>query len=141
MASVSKSETYPIPMENFYRVITDYESYPQFMSGVDHTRIVEETSQGALVEYTLTIIKSFTYRLHLTHERPHRVSWVLDSGNMFKTNTGAWEFEDLGDGQTQVTYTVDTEFRLMVPKMIVKKLIGDTLNTLFENVRQRAQNL
>lgn len=141
MTNLTKTEIYPIPIEKFYQVITDYESYPEYMDGVDSTRIIQQTEQSALVEYSLNIIKRLTYRLQLAHAPPQRVSWVLDSGDLFKKNEGAWELQDLGDGRTQVTYTLDVEFKFMIPKIIVNKVIKHSLPALFANVSARAKNL
>ena len=141
MATLTKTETYPLPAERFYQVITDYQSYPEYMDGVDGVCVIEESEQGAMVEYSLNIIKQFTYQLKLDHQAPRRVSWFLRSGDLFKKNSGSWEFEDLGDGKTRVTYTIDVEFKLMVPKMIINKVVKNNLPKLFESVYHRAREL
>ena len=141
MAHLSKTEIYEIPVENFYQVITDYKSYPDYMEGVDNIRIIEETDDMALVEYSLRIIKSFTYLLRLAHRPPYQVSWALESGDLFKKNEGSWKFKDLGKGKTEVTYTICLEFKLMVPKIILKKVIQNNLPGLFASVSAKAKNL
>lgn len=141
MATLTKTETYPVPVEKFYQVITDYQSYPEYMDGVDGVRILEESEQGALVEYSLHIVKKFTYQLHLSHSPPHRIAWVLHSGDLFKKNSGYWHLEGIGEGQTRVTYSVDIDFKLMVPKIIINKVIKNNLPGLFANVYHRAEAL
>ena len=141
MAKITKTETYPLAAEKFYRVVTDYRSYPQFMDGVDDTRIIEETPEGARVEYSLNIVKQFNYQLQLAHDYPHRVSWELLSGDLFKNNSGYWEFQDLSEGKTRVTYGIAAEFKLFVPKIVVNKVIKHNLPKLFADVYRRAQEL
>ena len=141
MASLQKTETYPLAVEKFYQVITDYPSYPEYMDGVDEVQVIEQSPDMAMVEYAINIIKSFRYCLRLTHQAPHRVAWTLESGDLFKKNDGSWEFADLGDGNTRVTYTLDLDFKLLVPKMIVNKLVKNNLPQLFANVYHRARSL
>ncbi|MCY4643773.1 MAG: SRPBCC family protein [Bacteriovoracales bacterium] len=141
MSNIKKTETYSVPVEKFYKVVTNYESYPDFMDGVSGVRVIQQNDNEALVEYSLNIVKEFTYRLKHLENAPHKLSWTLDSGDLLKKNDGSWEFEDLGDGRTRVTYSINIEFKLMVPKMVINKIVKNNVPKLFENLYERAKDL
>lgn len=142
MASVEKTEIMKgVTPEQLYTVMTNYESYSDFMDGVDAVEVVEETDDGCVVEYSLNVIKEFTYQLEMTHEKPSRISWTFLDGDIFKKNEGSWEFTDKGDGSTEVTYRLEAGFKMMVPSMITNKLVKTGLPALFESIYQRAKDV
>jgi ribosome-associated toxin RatA of RatAB toxin-antitoxin module len=141
MPAQSRTEVFDVDINKFYEVLLDYESYPEFVDGVDDIEVLEQTEEGAKVKYSVNVIKKFSYTLNLTHERPHRVSWTFDSGDIFKVNKGAWILKDLGDGKTEVTYDLELEFKLMVPKMILNKLVQKNFPAMMKQYRDRAKSL
>lgn len=138
-ANVERTETFDVGIDKIYNVIIDYEKYPEFVSGVDEIEILEQDDNGARVKYSLNLIKKFSYILKLTHEKPNKVSWVLESGDLFKNNTGSWEMKDLGDGKTEVTYKLNVDFKVLAPKMIVNKLVSSNFPAMMKAYHQRAK--
>jgi len=127
MAAAERTEVYDIEINKFYSVITDYNSYPEFVEGVSEINIIEQDDNGARVEYSLNMIKKFKYIIKLEHEKPNKVSWNLESGDLFKLNNGHWHLEDMGDGSTKVTYSLEVNFKGFAPKMVVDKLVANNL--------------
>ena len=111
------------------------------MNGVDRVSIIHEEGHESLVEYTLSLIKSTTYRLSMLHTPYSQVSWTLNESDIFKKNTGSWQLKDLGNGTTDVTYTIDADFKFMVPKMIIRKLLNNRTPKLFSELRERVETL
>jgi len=139
MASVSKKETFNVDAETLYAVITDYESYPEFVEGVSDINVLKESEKGATVEYSLNLIKTFTYVLEMKHEKNKSVSWKLKEGDIFKENIGSWQLKDLGDGKTEVTYTLDVDFKIFAPKMITDKLVANNVPSMLKAYEDRAK--
>ena len=138
MASVSRTETFDVEIDKLYNVIVDYNSYPDFVDGVSSINVLEQTDAGARVEYGLNLIKKFKYILNLTHQGPTSVSWEFESGDLFKKNNGSWELKDLGNGQTEVTYSLDVDVKGFVPKSIISKLTDSSLPAMMKSYRERA---
>lgn len=138
MASVSRTETFDVEIEKLYNVIVDYNSYPDFVDGVSTINVLEQTESGARVEYGLNLIKKFKYVLSLSHSRPTSVSWEFESGDLFKKNNGSWDLVDLGNGQTEVTYSLDVDVKGFVPKSIISKLTDSSLPAMMKSYRERA---
>lgn len=140
MAKVETREIFQAPIEKVYNVITDYASYPQFVDGVTSINVLESSDEGARVEYGLNLIKKFTYILSLKHQKPNSVSWSFESGDIFKENSGSWTLNDLGNGETEVTYELNVEFKGFAPKAVVNKLVSGNLPKMMEQYHNRAKS-
>ena len=140
MAKVETTDVFKTSIEKVYGVIIDYQSYPDFVDGVSSVKILEQDENGARVEYSLNLIKKFTYIIKLTHQAPNTVSWEFESGDIFKKNTGSWKLIDLGNNETEVTYQLDIEFKGFAPKAVVNKLVSGNLPKMMRQYHQRAKN-
>lgn len=143
MTEASRTEVFNVDINKFYKTIIDYKSYTQFVDGMKSVEILEQDEKSAKVKYTLNMIKEFTYVLNLKQEAPNKVSWSLDSGDLFKHNNGGWVLKDLGSGKTEATYTVDVDFKISVfgMSMIVNKLTSSSLPSMMKAFADRASKL
>jgi coenzyme Q-binding protein COQ10 len=138
MAAASTTETFPCSSEKFFEIISDYESYPQFLTEVKGCKVIETKGNKKLVEFQVSVVKTFTYRLWISEEKPKRISWTLDSGDIFKTSVGSWDLEDSG-GKTKATYAVDATFKVFVPGPIAKALINVNLPNMMRAYHERVK--
>lgn len=141
MPATERTEIFDVDQEKFFNVVTDYASYPEFVEGVDEIEVIDQGDDVAKVKYSINLIKKFTYTLIIKQEHPNRVTWELESGDLFKENTGFWEIEDLGDNQIKVTYSLDLKFKMMVPKMVISKLVSKNLPAMMQSYYERAKLL
>lgn len=141
MAQADIERTFQAPIEKVYACIVDYASYPEFVDGVSSIKILEQNESGARVEYSLNMIKTFNYVLKLTHEKPNKVSWQLEGGDIFKRNNGSWNLSDRGDGTTAVKYELDVDFKGFAPKAIINKLVANNLPSMMDQYEKRAKSL
>jgi ribosome-associated toxin RatA of RatAB toxin-antitoxin module len=86
------------------------------------------------------MIKSFKYTINTKQERPTKVSWTLDSGDLFKKNDGEWKLKDLGNGKTEVTYSLDLDFKMFAPSSILSALTSKNLPIMMESFFKRAKS-
>jgi coenzyme Q-binding protein COQ10 len=138
MASIERTEIFDVEIDKIYNVILDYSKYTEFVAGVDKVEVLEQNDDSAKVKYSLNLIKTFNYVLKLKHEKPNRVSWTLESGDIFKTNAGSWDLKDLGDGTTEVTYKLDVDFKIFAPKMIINKVVSSNFPAMMKAYKKRA---
>lgn len=141
MANAERTETFDAPIANIYKVLTNYESYPDFMDGVKEVRETSRDGNTAIVEYDLNIIKKFTYSVKITEVENESLSWTFEGGDLFHSNDGSWSLKDNGDGTTEVTYKLDLDFKVKVPGMIAKKLVSSNLPTMMKAVCKKAKSL
>jgi ribosome-associated toxin RatA of RatAB toxin-antitoxin module len=140
MASASTTEIFPCTPEQFFAIISDYEKYPEFLSEVKRCQVIERKDGKKLVEFHVSVIKTFSYRLWLSEDSPRRISWTLDSGDLFKTSSGSWDLSDL-NGRTQAKYAVDATFKIFVPGPVAKALVNVNLPAMMNSYQQRVKAL
>jgi coenzyme Q-binding protein COQ10 len=141
MAKANRTETFDVNINKLYDVIIDYASYPEFVDGVSEIEVLEQTDTSAKVKYSLNLIKKFTYILSMTMEKPNKVSWTLDSGDIFKTNSGSWELKEVSENETEVNYSLEVDFKILAPKMIVNKLVATNLPAMMKSYKERAKSV
>jgi coenzyme Q-binding protein COQ10 len=141
MGQATTSAVFNAPLKKVFQAITDYNKYPEFMSDVKRVSVVESTAEKKLVEFELSIIKTFRYQLWLFEQPENEVSWKFHTGDIFKDNSGYWKLKDMGDGKTHVDYMINAKFGILVPGMIEKKLIETNLPSMMEAFKKRSESL
>ena len=139
MASATRTEVFDIDINKLYDVIIDYAKYPEFVDGVSAIKVISQNETSAKVEYSLNVIKSFKYIVNMKMEKPTNVKWNLDSGDLFKKNDGEWKLKDLGNGKTEVTYSLDIDFKLFAPSSILSALTEKNLPVMMQSFYKRAK--
>ncbi|MBT6325436.1 MAG: hypothetical protein HOJ35_05665, partial [Bdellovibrionales bacterium] len=138
MGQASRTEVFDVEIDKLYNAIINYESYPEFVDGVNKVNVIQKSDDSAEIEYSLNMIKEFKYTLKLEQNYPSKVTWDLKSGDLFKSNSGEWSLVDLGNGKTEVTYNIDVDFKVFAPKMIVNKLVSNNLPAMMNSFKERA---
>lgn len=143
MAKAERTEIFDVPAEKFYQAITDYKSYPKFVDGMKSVEVVSESGDSATVKFNLNLIKEVTYTLKLTGKKNEAVSWSLVSGDMMKVNNGGWKLKDLGNGKTEVTYSLEVELKGFFPGlgMVEKTMVSTNLPMNMKAFAKRAATL
>lgn len=136
MAAAETTETFACTPEQLYSIVSDYEKYPEFLSEVKSCKVLETKGNKKLVEFQVSVVKTFTYRLWITEEPAKRISWTLESGDMFKTSVGSWDLSDAG-GKTKARYAVDATFKVFVPGPIAKALVNVNLPNMMRAYQNR----
>lgn len=140
MAAASTSEIFPCTVEEFYKIITDYERYHEFLDEVKSCKILEKQGDKWLVEYQVNVIKTFKYNLWMDHSKPQQVSWTFAGGDLFKESKGSWILTDEA-GKTRAQYSVEAKFSLFVPGPLTKGLISANLPNMMSAYTRRVREL
>jgi len=136
----STSVIIEVPPIVIYEVVTDFESYPEFLPETREVEIIRKNAKTAQVEYTIKVIKTIRYTLDYKLTPNKKVVWKYVEGD-FRDCFGSWNFKETKHGFTEAIYEVDVEFGLFVPKKITEMLVGRNLPTLMENFKNRAESL
>lgn len=131
-------ETFPCSSEQFFTIVSTYEKYPEFLSEVKECKVIQTDGNKKLVEFQVSVIKSFSYRLWITEERAKRIHWTLESGDLFKTSIGSWDLADK-NGKTEATYKVEATFKIFVPGPIAKALVSVNLPNMMAAYHKRVK--
>src|SRR4051812_36170722 len=117
MTKVEKSVEVGVPVSTAYNQWTQFEEFPQFMSGVQQVEQLDDRTlrwvaeiAGVRRQWIATVLEQVPNR---------KVAWAATEG---ATNAGAVTFETVGGASTRVTLSLDYE-----PEGVVEKA-GDVLN-------------
>lgn len=136
--SATHTEIFNCSVSEFLTIVSDYESYPEFLQEVKECKIVKTEAGKKLVQYKVNVIKTFTYQLWMMENQPNQVSWTFAGGDIFKTSDGSWKLEEQA-GKTKATYTVDATFGIFVPGPIAKTLLTVNLPTMMGAYHKRVK--
>lgn len=139
MASAEVSEVFSCSVEQFYKIVTDYEKYPEFLQEVKDIKILKSEGNKKLIEYKVNVMKDFKYSLWMT-ETPTAITWEFASGDIFKTMKGFWKLQD-ENGKCRATYSLDATFGLLVPGPIAKALVSVNLPNMISSYQKRVAEM
>lgn len=134
------------PIERCYEIASDIDHAPEWQGSLKDVEVLErdERKRALLVETESDAkVKRVRSTLRFSYEEPTAIRWVQEKGET-KALTGAWRFEDLGDGRTRATYALDTD-----PGRILGMLLRGPMETIVrdyllgdaaEGLKERAES-
>jgi len=139
VALIEKTIDIAVPREHFFSALLDVESYPSFLNDVLDTKILSRTDHSMVVEFTVKVIRRITYAVEMKIESPNHLSWVFQSGRLFRKNDGSWKLEAVDATHTLARYTLDMEVNAFVPSAIINKLVSYTLPAMLQEWKAHAE--
>lgn len=140
MATATTTEVFNCSPAQFYKIVSDYEKYPEFLSEVKSCRVLKAEGSRKLVEFTVNVVKNFKYSLWMTEAENVEVKWEFAGGDLFKTSTGSWKMIEEG-GKCRASYALDATFTLFVPGPIAKALVNVNLPNMVSAYHKRVAEL
>ncbi len=138
MVSVNRSALLHYTPEEMFNLITDIESYPDFLPWCSGAEILSQEDDGATarIEFSVgNVRKSFTTRnVHRVNEE---VAMQLVDGP-FSELHGYWRFHPLGEEGCKITLSLDYDFSNRVVSMVVGPVFGNIANSLVDSFQKRA---
>ena len=112
MTTVTKSIDVDVPISTAYNQWTQFETFPEFMSGVESIQQIDDTHTHWKVDIG-GVEREFD--AEITEQHPdERVAWASTDG---KTHAGVVTFHRLADDETRVTVQLDWEPEGFVEKV------------------------
>lgn len=99
------------PVEQVWAEVEDVLAAPEWQGGLVGVTALERDGDGrpTLVESESDIkVRHVKTHVRFSYEPPTRLSWVQEKGDL-KSVEGSWTLEDLGEGRTLATYTLDAD--------------------------------
>lgn len=141
MAQASRSIVVNVSLEKFFKVISDYGKYPEFIPDIKALTVGKREGNSVEVTYEVDVIKRIKYTLKHTEKSPSELTWSLVKGEMMKDNQGSWKLEADGEGKTRATYTIDLKLGALVPSSVEKALAEARLPQMLEQFKKRAETI
>ena len=104
MAKIEKSIDVNVPVREAYNQWTQFESFPQFMDGVESVQQQGDTNLHWVAKIAG---KRQEWDAEITEQTPdQRIAWTSTTGDR---NAGAVDFHRIDDNRTRITLTMDIE--------------------------------
>ncbi|MEY7972476.1 SRPBCC family protein [Saccharomonospora xinjiangensis] len=137
MSTVMKAVDVEVPLSTAYNQWTQFESFPEFMEGVEQVRQLDDTRT-----HWVTQVGGVTREFDATITEQHpdeRVAWRSDSG---PTHAGVITFHRLDPHRTRVTAQMDIDPDTFLEKVadkagLLEKRIDGDLHRFKEFVEHR----
>ena len=132
----SSSAEIDAPIEQVWKAVEDVEKAPDWQGGMKDIEALERDDHGRAIlveteaDAKVTTIKT---KVSFKYEGPTRLSWKQEKGDM-KSLVGSWDLEDLGDGRTKATYSLEGDTGRMLG-MLVRGPVEDKLRDYLVNAR------
>jgi len=107
----SASAEIDAPIADVWAVVEDVSIAPDWQGGLVALTPLERDAEGrpTLVESESDVkVRRVKTRVRFSYEPPARLAWTQEKGDL-KSVEGSWVLEDLGDGRTKATYTLDSD--------------------------------
>jgi ribosome-associated toxin RatA of RatAB toxin-antitoxin module len=122
------------PLEQVWAVVEDVLTAPEWQNGLESMEALERDGERrpTLVETENDAkVKTVTSEIRFRYEAPTRLAWTQEKGDL-KSLEGSWDLEDLGDGRTRATYTLDGDPGRMLGMLIRGPVEGAIRGMLVE---------
>ena len=134
--SGSASAEIEAPIETVFAVAADVEGSPRWQPEIKVAECVERSRDGQqnLVHMeTDAKVRTLGAEMRFEYEQPTRIAWNQEEGDL-KSVEGRWELEDLGDGRTRATYSMEVDLGRVLGMVIRGPLVGVLRGQLVESM-------
>jgi hypothetical protein len=124
------------PLEQVWAIVEDVLTAPDWQGGLVAVSALERDSAGrpTLVESESDIkVRHVKTQVRFGYEPPTRLSWAQEKGDL-KSVEGSWMLEDLGDGRTRATYTLDADPGRVLG-MLIRGPVESAVRAMLVNAR------
>jgi ribosome-associated toxin RatA of RatAB toxin-antitoxin module len=145
MVEESRSIEVHVDPKKFFKVVTDYQSYPEFLNGQGLRRVTINKDEGDIKIVTQEVeLMGFkvAYTLRMVEDKARQqVSWSLVKGQLMSRNNGSWKIEKLGPGRSKVTYSLELKLGALIPSILTTKVAATQLPAMLNAFKRRAESL
>lgn len=132
----SASAEVEAPLDDVWTVIADVESAPEWQGGMERVEALERDGEGrpTLVEtQTDAKVRTIKTQVRFSYDPPTTLSWTQEKGDL-KSLVGSWQLDDLGDGRTRATYSLESDPGRVLG-MLIRGPVEDMLRGMLVNSR------
>ncbi|MGC1165646.1 MAG: SRPBCC family protein [Solirubrobacterales bacterium] len=127
------------PIDAVYVIAADVEGSPRWQPEIKVAECLEHDGDGeqTLVHMeTDAKVRTLGADMRFSYDSPTRISWTQEDGEL-KSVEGSWELEDLGDGRTSATYSLEVDLGRMLGMVIRGPLVGVLRGQLIDSMPEK----
>lgn len=140
MPSVKRSIDVNAPAKKAFKIICDFESYPDFLPEIIGVKILKKGAKTATAQFTIKLFTTTKYTLKFQFFPQNKITWSLVESAYMTKDDGMWEIEELKKSNLKLTYSAEISFGWLVPKKIAESLIIDHLPRMMKCFKQRIEH-
>ena len=143
MPLVSKTVEVTASAESIMAIVADFDSYPLWNEEIKGCWVLARYEDGRPSQLRLDVVvqgQAGTFITAVYYPGPNEIYTVLQQGDHFEKQEQKFSVVPIG-ATSLLTVDLDVETKLPIPKPMVKKAIGDTLDYLADNLKARAEQL
>lgn len=144
MPTVSKTVEVAAPADTIMAIVADFESYPLWNEEIKGCWVLARYDDGRPSQLRLDVVvqgQAGTFITAVYYPAPNQIYTMLQQGDHFEKQEQTFSVVALGPTASLLTVDLDVETKMPIPKSMVKKAIGDTLDYLAGNLKTRAEQL
>ena len=137
MPLVSKTVEVEASAETIMAIVADFESYPEWNEEIKGCWVLARYDDGRPSQLRLDVVvqgQSGTFITAVYYPNPNEIYTVLQQGDHFEKQEQKFSVVPIGP-TALLTVDLEVETKLAIPKAMVKKAIGDTLDYLAGNLK------
>ena len=143
MPIVSKTVEVAADADSIMAIVADFEAYPIWNEEVKGCYVLARYDDGRPSQLRLDVLiqgMPGTYICAVYYPSPVQIYTVLQQGDLFEKQEQTFSVVQMGPSSL-LTVDLDVETKMSIPKAMVKKIIGNALDYLAENLKARAEKL
>ncbi len=143
MPIVSKTVEVSASAATIMAIVADFEAYPQWNEEIKGCWILARYDDGRPSQLRLdTSVQGMegVYIQAVYYPGPNQIQTVMQQGEHFSKQEQIFSVVEMGP-TTLLTVDFDVETTMPIPKPMVKKVVGDAMDYLAENLKARAEQL
>ena len=131
------------PAQDVYEVALDLEAYPEWAAGVRSVEVTAEDEYGRPTTADFVIdamIKELSYTLEYDFDHDNGFSWKAIPNSDIKSLEGSYEFNDLGEGGTEVVYALRVDPAFSFPGFLRRQAEKQIVGTALRGLKKRTED-
>ncbi len=141
MPTHAERRVLPYTPEQLFDLVADVARYPEFLPWCKGARINRQEpgllTAELIIGFSL-MRESFASRVEL--DRPRRIDVTYTEGPM-RYLDNHWIFRPVGEGQCEIDFFVDFEFRSRLVQRLMEVLFGEAMRRMVDAFERRAAQL
>lgn len=141
MPIVNQSSLVAYSAEQMYRLVNDYEKYPQFLSGCVGTKTISRSETELEAELHIQKLGiSQTFSTHNTMRPNERIEMKLIKGP-FRYLQGTWTFQPFDEQSCKINLQLEFEFSNSIVGVVFGKVFNEMTIKMVNAFKQRAKEV
>ncbi|KWX68470.1 SRPBCC family protein [Mycobacterium sp. NAZ190054] len=144
MPLVSKTVEVAAAAETIMAIVADFERYPEWNEEIKGCWVLARYDDGRPSQLRLDVVvqgQSGTFITAVYYPGVNQIYTMLQQGDHFTKQEQRFSVVAMGPAMSLLTVDLDVEVKMAIPAAMVKKVVGDALDYLADNLKARAEQL